>query len=380
MNAVATRAEIVAQSNRQHPASQATSIEQSRAVAEVQGAIVVAQNNPRDEAAALEKALASCRTKEVAEGAFFKFPRGGESVSGETIGLAVELARCWGNIKYGIMELNRDEIAGHTEMRAYAWDMQANTTSDQTFIVPHKRDTKSGAKALTDMRDIYENNANNGARRLRECIFRILPPFLKEAAKQACYATLSDGGEKPLPVALAEAVQAFATLGIGKERIEAKMGPVAKMTPIDLANLKVSYRSISRQEISGEDEFPRVGHVETARELAAKAAAPTQPEKADPPRQAADKGKAAPQSAGANADAKERPETAEGPAETQRGEAHTFDAAAFAKRIKTCGILLDWRAIEADWLAVKEEVSDEDRALIEPLIDGGRETFGSAGQ
>ena len=268
--------------SRQEPASQATSIEMSRAVAEVQAAVTVAQARPRDESYALKRAVESCRTWEVAEGAFFRFPRGGETVSGECIHLAVELARCWGNIDYGIMELDRDDTNAVSEMLAFAWDLETNTKSRMTFLVPHRRDTRSGPKMLTDMRDIYENNANNGARRLRECIFRVLPPYLKEQAKQACRETLENGqGDKPLQVRIAEAIGAFEKIGINVDRIEAKLGKSGKWTAVDVANLQVSYRSINRQEVSADDEFPRIGTEETvqkARKIADKVKEQSGPE------------------------------------------------------------------------------------------------------
>lgn len=281
MNKPVTPDAIMRQS-RQEPASQATSIEQSRAVAEVQAAVTVAQARPRDESYALKRAIESCRTWEVAEGAFFRFPRGGETVSGESIHLAVELARCWGNIDYGIMELDRDDHNAVSEMLAFAWDLETNTKSRMTFLVPHRRDTRSGPKMLTDMRDIYENNANNGARRLRECIFRVLPPYLKEQAKQACRDTLEKGkGDKTLPVRIADAIGAFEAIGINADRLEAKLGKSTKWSAVDVANLQVSYRSISRQEVSADDEFPRVGVEETlqkARKIADQSKAQAEPE------------------------------------------------------------------------------------------------------
>jgi hypothetical protein len=311
MNKPVTKEAIMAQS-RGEAASQATSIEQSRAVAEVQGALVVAQQRPRDETRALAKAVESCRTKEVAETAFFKFPRGGQTVSGETIHLAVELARCWGNIAYGIMELDRDDIGAKSEMLAFAWDLETNAQSRMTFIVPHKRDKRGGAETLTDMRDIYENNANMGARRLRECIYRVLPPYLKEAAKAECYRTLEGGqNEKPLAVRLNEMVDAFAAMGISRDRIEAKAGPIAKLSATDLANLKVSYRSISRNEVAADEEFPRVGAEE-----ATKAA-----------RRIADQAKPA----GADTITQDSPNAEEGRAEQDMGEAHN-DAEADPRR------------------------------------------------
>lgn len=239
--------------------SQATVVEQSRAIAEVQGALVVAANRPRDRAAALNEALESCRTREVAESAFFKFSRGGASVAGETIHLARELARCWGNIVYDVMELERNDEAGNSEMMARAWDLETNAQARLMFIVPHSRDTKHGAKKLTDVRDIYENNANMGARRLRECIFAVLPPYLVKSAANECRTTLERGdGEEPLPVRISKLLTAFAQIGIDKARIEAKHGATDKFTPVDVANLRVSYQSIRRNEISADDEFPRL--------------------------------------------------------------------------------------------------------------------------
>jgi hypothetical protein len=239
--------------------SQATVIEQSRAIAEVQGALLVADRRPRDRQYALAEALESCRTQDVAQAAFFKFPRGGQSVSGPTIHLARELARCWGNVVYAVVELDRDDERHMSEMMAYAWDLETNTRSQTQFLVPHKRDKKGGAEVLSDMRDIYENNANMGARRLRECIFAILPPYLTKAAERTCHETLQGGSdEKPLPVRINEAIEAFDKIGISKDRIEAKLGPVGKFSAVDYANLRVSYGSIQRGEISAEDEFPRV--------------------------------------------------------------------------------------------------------------------------
>lgn len=239
--------------------SEATKVEQSRAIAEVQAAVVVAQSHPRDKVGALNEALESCRTREVAENAFFKFPRGGQSVSGETIHLARELARCWGNIDYKIAELSRDDDAGSSEMMAIAWDLQTNARASLTFIVPHLRDKKGGPERLTDVRDIYENNANMGARRLRECIFAVLPKYLIQAAADECRNTLETrNAEVPLPKRIADALAAFAKIGIDKSRIEAKLGSTSNFTTVDLANLQISYKSIVRNEISADDEFPRI--------------------------------------------------------------------------------------------------------------------------
>ncbi|MFF2405756.1 hypothetical protein [Streptomyces sp. NPDC058092] len=236
---------------------QGTAVEQSRAVAEVQAAIVVAQQCPRDISAAIAEMRQSCTQPYLADKAFYRFPRAGQTVSGPSVHLARELARCWGNVQYGLAELRRDDEYGESEMQAFAWDVQKNSRNSSTFIVPHKRDQKGGPKQLTDMRDIYENNANNGARRVREAIFAILPPWFVEEAKELCAKTLRDGGGKPLNIRVADAIKAFEGIGVTTDRIETKLGRQSgKWTEHDVAQLLVIFRSVQQGEVSVDDEFP----------------------------------------------------------------------------------------------------------------------------
>jgi hypothetical protein len=236
---------------------QATAVEQSRAVAEVQGAIVVAQQCPRDIQAALASMRDSCRQTRLAERAFFRYSRGGSAITGPTVHLARELARCFGNIQYGIAELRRDDAGGYSEMQAYAWDVEKNTRSQQVFVVPHMRDKKGGPERLTDLRDIYETSANQGARRLRAAIFSILPPWFVEEAEELCHQTLANGGGKPLAQRIADAIKLYADKGIVVEQLERKLDRKRDAwTEHDVAQLAVIYKSLDRGEISREDEFP----------------------------------------------------------------------------------------------------------------------------
>lgn len=254
------------------PSSDATLVEQQRAIAQVQGALVVAQQRPRDTIRAAERMRDACEIQSLAEHAFFRFSRGGGQVSGETIHLATELARCWGNVDYGVSELRRDDFKGESEMLAYAWDLETNTRVTNTFIVPHKRDKKGGPEALTDMRDIYENNANNGARRLRECIFRVLPKSFREEAKTICAHTLQHGGGEPIEQRRERLLKAFAALGVKRKQIEMKIGrPADQLTALDIGTLRVIYGSIQRGEIVAADEFPPLADDDTAKALAAQA-------------------------------------------------------------------------------------------------------------
>lgn len=236
---------------------QATAIEQSRAVAEVAAAVQVAQAYPRDTQAALREMREVCRLKSMADRAFFAYPKAGSTVTGPTVHLARELARIWGNIQYSSAEMARSDVRAESEMQAVAWDLQTNARAAQIHIVPHKMDTKRGVKVLTDMRDIYENNANMGARRLRAVIFAVLPSWFVDEAVDLCNATLEDGGGVPLAHRIASIVDAFAGLDITTEQLEANRGkPSARWTAHDVAALVVLGKSLRSGEITRDEAFP----------------------------------------------------------------------------------------------------------------------------
>ena len=86
--------------------SQATSVEQSRAVAEVQSAVIVAQQIPRDLQRAEAEMRDACSRMAMAKQAFYRVPNRG---TGPSVHLLRELARIWGNTQYGVNELARND-------------------------------------------------------------------------------------------------------------------------------------------------------------------------------------------------------------------------------------------------------------------------------
>ncbi|WP_394436188.1 hypothetical protein [Streptomyces sp. SGAir0957] len=237
---------------------QSTAVEQSRAVAEVQAAIYVARQFPREVDRSRSAMQAACSSMALAEKSRFRFPRAGGAVEGSTIHLAKALAQTWGNIQYGVTEMRRDDEYRQSEMQAWAWDVEANTRHVLTFIVPHAKFAKGKVEALIDLRDIYENNANNGARRLREAIFAVIPDWFIEEAEDLCRETLAKGDGKPLPERIDGAVQVFQQLGINADRLEQKLGrPRAQWNGADIAQLLITHKSIQRREIAVDEAFPQ---------------------------------------------------------------------------------------------------------------------------
>ncbi|QIP87592.1 hypothetical protein GLX30_30220 [Streptomyces sp. Tu 2975] len=237
---------------------QSTAVEQSRAVAEVQAAIYVARQFPREIGRSRNAMQSACASMALAGKAFYRFPRAGGAVEGSTIHLAKTLAQTWGNIQYGVSEMRRDDSYRQSEMQAWAWDVEANTRHVLTFIVPHAKFAGGKVKALEDLRDIYENNANNGARRLREAIFAVIPDWFIEEAEELCRETLNKGDGKPLEQRIEGAIQVFAGLGVTADRLEQKLGRKRdQWTGADIAQLLITHKSIQRREIAVDDEFPQ---------------------------------------------------------------------------------------------------------------------------
>lgn len=235
---------------------QATAVEQARAVAEVQAAIVVAQQVPRDMQRAAAEMQDSCGRMSLAQKAFYTVPNRGH---GPSVHLARELARIWGNIQYGVNELRRDDDAGISEVQAFAWDVQTNTRSVRTFIAPHARMAGGKRKALTDLGDIYLSNQNTGARAVRECLFTVMPTWLTEEAQDICRNTLEKGDGKPLAERITGMIGAFKTIGVTVEQMEAKIGRKrGAWTASDVAEMAISYTSITRDGLSKDEEFPQV--------------------------------------------------------------------------------------------------------------------------
>lgn len=236
--------------------SEATRVEQARAVAEVAAAVQVAQMHPRDERKAWLDMEAACRRRGLADRAFYTVPNRGH---GPSVHLARELARIWGNMDYGVRETHRDDDLGRSEVLAFAWDQQTNSRTSRSFLVPHVRMVKGDRKPLTDVSDVYLNNQNQGARALRECIFAIMPADYVSDAQEMCRKTLELGDGKPLQQRITDMVAGFDALGVSVPRMEQKVGRSrGQWTNADVADMTIVYGTLKRGEVSADEAFPPV--------------------------------------------------------------------------------------------------------------------------
>ena len=164
-------------------------------------------------------------------------------MTGPSIRLAEALAQAWGNMQFGIREL--EQRKGESIVEAFAWDVETNTKQLKIFTVPHIRHTKNGQKRLEDPRDIYELVANNGARRLRACILGVIPGDVIEAAQRQCEVTLNTHADTS-PESIKRMLDTFsAEFGVTTEQVQTYLGRRADaMQPAQYVQMRKIYASL----------------------------------------------------------------------------------------------------------------------------------------
>lgn len=214
-----------------------------REIAEVQAAMMIAKRFPRNQAKATDRIMVACQRPTLAEGALYTYAKGGTDITGPSIRLAEAIAQQWGNLQFGIREL--EQRIGESTVEAYAWDLETNTRQTKTFQVKHIRRTRAkGNYALEDPRDIYEMVANQGARRLRACILGVIPGDVVEAAQNQCEATLKAKADIS-PEAVKKMVEVFNPYGVTQEMIEARIQrKIDSITPAQIISLRKVFNSL----------------------------------------------------------------------------------------------------------------------------------------
>lgn len=209
----------------------AVAIEQERAIAEAQGQLILAKRFPRDLNAAYQELLDACKLPAFANAAFYSVPRAGGKITGPSIRLAEEIARCYCNFQYGHRELSRGD--GKSEVEVYAWDMEKNNRSIRQITVTHTRDTKDGQVRLRDQKDIDDKIANVASKQVRGRILALLPKWMTEAAIEECKKTIAGANDRPVAQRVRDMQGAFAKYGVTVDHLEKFIGHKLDETTID---------------------------------------------------------------------------------------------------------------------------------------------------
>lgn len=229
----------------------------SREMEEVKGQIFMAKQFPRNVFASEQRILDNCKRPSLAEVAVYSYPRGGTKVEGPSIRLAEVLAQNWGNLAFGVKELEQRE--GESVAMAYAWDLETNVRQEKIFTVKHTRKARGKLKKLDDPRDIYELVANQGARRLRSCILGIIPGDIVDKAVEECNRTLQGNNTEPLKDRISKSLKIFKEkYRVTQEQIEDRFGyNIDAFTERDLIELGKIYNSLKDGMSKPEDWFDK---------------------------------------------------------------------------------------------------------------------------
>jgi len=240
---------------KQEPAKASTSlatVNEARAVAEVQSAYIIAKKYPRNQHESYMNMMDACKRPLLAEQSMYAYPRGGQLITGPSIRLAEAMAQYWGNLDCGVREVSQSN--GVSVAEAYAIDLQTNTRVVKVFHVKHERHSRKGVTKLKDPRDIYELVANQGARRLRACILAIIPGDVTEAAVNQCKTTL-ESSDVPIADQVRNMVSAFDILGVKIDHLEKRLGHnLDAIIPAEIVTLKSIYKSI-KDGMAKRDDF-----------------------------------------------------------------------------------------------------------------------------
>lgn len=233
----------MALSERNEAAAVMTEAVSTRETAQIQAQMVIAQKCKRNELAAIERIMNDCRRPGLAEKAVYTYARGGNDISGPSIHLAKAIAKRWGNMMSGIVEL--EQRRGESVCEAYALDLETNYKESKIFTVPHIRYTKKGTVKLEDPRDIYELVANNGSRRERACILSVIPGDIVEDAVEECIKTMKTHADTS-PENVKKMLDMFREkYGVTKTQIEKRIQRrIDAITPAQMVNLRNIYNSL----------------------------------------------------------------------------------------------------------------------------------------
>lgn len=167
--------------------------------------------------------------------AFYRFPTGGATVQGASIGLAEALAQAWKAISYQVNIVHIEHLATggrRIHLRARVMDMHSLVLSEVEQVVTTSAPPgKFGAKE--DQAERWHTMQTQAAtsKIVRNVILRVLPDWFVNAGLQAAYAQDAQNATagKSLPEARTNAVDVLGKRGLTREEMEKYTA-----TPVDL--------------------------------------------------------------------------------------------------------------------------------------------------
>lgn len=229
---------------------------------DVQAAVVSAKTFPRNEVAASLAVTKSFARPLLAEAARYQFPRGGKTITGPSVECARELARLWGNMRYGLRIVSVTEETVH--IRGFAVDLETNSQSEyeDQFKKLVQRKGRDGEThwVQPDERDLRELIGRRGAILIRNAILSLLPPDLIESALITADRTLRGVASGELKASREDVIKSlvsrFDHLGVSVAMLEGYLGhALADANADEVTELKGIGKSLADGVTKRDDHF-----------------------------------------------------------------------------------------------------------------------------
>lgn len=230
----------------------------AREEAELKAAIVLARQFPRNEVQAAAKVTRACQRPSFAESCVYSFPRGGQTVTGPSVDLAREAARCWTNIRFGLRIVSADHDWMH--IKGWAMDVETNNYREAEDKFERLIFRKGKGWIEPDERDLRELVNRRGAICVRNAILQLLPPDLIDDSVREAKVTMRKAASGELSQDRESAIRrmavAFQSVGVTVDMIETKIGHgIALMNDEELADMRTVYKSISDGNSKRDEHF-----------------------------------------------------------------------------------------------------------------------------
>jgi len=236
--------------------------ESQRAMAETQAAMLMAVKRPRTETQSQLNLRRTLERKSFCEKAIYVFPRAGEKITGPSINLAREIARLWGNIKFGYKIVY--DVAMDRTVEGFAWDLETNSNITEQISfkkIREKKDYKTGKLVASGVseRDLREITAKHGALAVRNCILQLIPRDIVDDAVDNAVENLAKNIEKEdIKMVRVKTLHTYEEIGVFKADLETYLNhSIDTAISSEIAELRSIYKSIKDGVSQIEEYFPR---------------------------------------------------------------------------------------------------------------------------
>lgn len=251
-----------------------TEVAVGRESAEIQAAVVMARQFPRNEAAAYTKLKRACKRPRFASEARYVFDRAGTKVTGPSVKLAREAARCWGNMRHGLRIVSMDEDTVH--VRGWAVDLETNTYAEaedrfRKLVERGRGQNKHWRKP--NERELRELVGKHGAICVRNAILQLIPEdviqdMMDEVAAVVERVAQGMDPEQDVQSVVRALVVSFRDLGVSAEMLEKYLGHSTDLvTNEQVVDLRGVYTALRDGAATRDDYFKVPGAKPTRRSV-----------------------------------------------------------------------------------------------------------------